>query len=177
MRLILALTAFVWLCLAPAVATADMFGFKITHPKEGWIGSADGDLRFFPGTVRPGTPEYLVWSASSKSDGTQIWREPVRGDLKKKFLVVDPAANEFQLQLQAEPVAAWKWVSVGKRVDANIAYLEVAEGKFKGRFLGIEDDAIEFTPKDGRKVRTVHKLKLVEKREDSLKFTVYVVAP
>ena len=177
MNLLLALAAFVGLCLAPAASTADMFGFKITHPKEGWIGSADGELRFFPGPVRPGTPEYLVWSASSKTDAVQIWREPVRDDLKKKFLAINPTANEFQLQLQTESAATWKWVSAGKRADANIAHLEVAEGKFKGRFLGIEDVAIEFTPKDGRKARTVHKLKLVEKQEDSLKFTVYVVAP
>lgn len=177
MRLLLALSLVAGLCLTQSAAATDMFGFKITHPKEGWIGSADGDLRFFSGAIRPGTPEYLVWSASSKADATQIWREPVRGDLKKKFLTIDPTANEFQLQLQAEPVVAWKWISVGKRIEANIAHLEVAEGKFKGRFLGIEDNSIEFTPKDGRKAKTVHKLKLVEKQDDSLKFTVYVVAP
>ena len=177
MRLIRLLTALIGLVLAQSASAADMFGFKITHPKEGWIGSADGDLRFFPGAIRPGTPEYLVWTASSKTDVTQIWREPVRGDLQKKFLTTDPIASDFQLQLQAKPVVAWNWVSVGKRIDANIGHLEVAEGKFKGRFLGIEDAAIEFTPKDGRKAKSVHKLKLVEQRDDSLKFTVYVVAP
>lgn len=176
MKLMLAMTALIGLFLARAASAADMFGFKITHPKEGWIGSANGDLRFVPGAIRPGTPEYLVWSASSKSDATQIWREPVREDLKKKFLTIDPTANEFQLQLQSESVATWKWVSVGNRADANIAHLEVAGGKFKGWLLGIEDDAIEFTPKDGRKATAVHKLKLVEKQEDALKFTVYVVA-
>ena len=176
MRLNHVISVLAALCLAQAASAADIYGFKITHPKDGWIGSADGDLRFFPGAIRPGTPEYLVWTASSKADAAQIWRDPVRGDLKKKYLTIDPDAAEFQLQLRAEPVAAWKWDSVGKRVDANIAHLELTEGKLKGRFLGIEDDAIEFAPKDGRKAMTVHKLKLVEKQEDALKFTVYVVS-
>ena len=177
MRLNLVIAVLTALSLSQTAAAADIYGFKITHPKDGWIGSADGELRFFPGPIRPGTPEYLVWTASSKTDATQIWRDPVRGDLQKKYLTINPAAAEFQLQLQAEPIAAWKWVSVGKRVEANIAHLELTDGKFKSRFLGIDDDAIEFTPKDSRKARTVHKLKLVEQRDDSLKFTVYVVAP
>ena len=177
MRLNLVIALLAALSFSQAAAAADIYGFKITHPKDGWIGSADGDLRFFPGAIRPGRPEYLVWTASSKTDATQIWRDPVRGDLNKKFLTIDPTAAEFQLQLQAKPVAAWKWTSVGRRVEANIAHLELAEGKFKGRFLGIEDDASEFTPKDGRKAMSAHKLRLVEKQEDALKFTIYVVAP
>ncbi len=173
---------FAWLamgvmCLVQSASAKEMFGFKITHPKEGWIGSADGDLRFFSGAIRPGRPEYLVWSASAKSDATQIWREPVRGDLTKKFLTIDPSAADFQLRLQTEPVASWKWSSVGRMGESNIAHLEVGEGKFKGQFLGIEDDSLEFTPKEGRKSQTTHKLKLVEKQERAMKFTVYVVAP
>lgn len=177
MRLFLALPLLAGLCLATNAFAAEMFGFKITHPKEGWIGSADGDLRFFPGRIRPGTPEYLIWSASAKSGNTRIWREPVRGDLTKKSLAIDSKTDDFQLQLQAEPVAGWCWSVVGSRGDSKTAHLEVADGKFKGRFLAIEDDAIEFTPKDGRKPMTVHKLKVVEKQEQALKFSVYVVAP
>ncbi|MBC7821984.1 MAG: hypothetical protein IAG10_34290, partial [Planctomycetaceae bacterium] len=120
--------------LTKPASAGELFAFDIGHPPSGAIGLVDGKIWFVSSPVTSETVDATFRTSSSKSGNLQIFTEG-RGP----YLAIDSDAKEFQLITQTKPTAVWKWAKVGARGDTRICHLEIAEGKYKGQFLGIED--------------------------------------
>lgn len=168
MQRILIFSVLLVLKLSKPADAGELFAFEIGDPKSGVIGLVDEVIWFVPSPVTSGMVDATFHTATSESGYLQLFTSG-RGS----YLAIDSDAKEFQLTAQAKPTAVWKWAKVSARGDTRICHLEVAEGKYKGQFLAVEDKFVEIQRKKGRKPTTVQKLKLVEKPEKALKFHVY----
>ncbi len=154
-----------------SLAAGELFALRIEQPQSGAIALIDDEIWFVPAPVKRESFDAIFNTSTTEAGTLQLFAKR-----PKPNLAIDAEAKEFRLTTREKPTADWKWFKVGARADTRICLLEVAEGKFKGLYLGLDQKIAPLERKKAQQPITVRKLRLVEKAEAALQFQVYPLA-
>lgn len=161
-----------------SLALADPHSMKVIHPPYGSLGIVNDDMLIFT------SHSQLGWTVSY-NQGLRLLCRPISPETKRtpnhRYLGIDQSGEAPRLILESteSKESPWKWHLVRRTGgESRIVNLEIANGKFKGLYLAVDEESSEFpqqnvTRKDepGRlRPEKTNALKFVEKPDHAIQF-------